>query len=108
MGTGAVCGCGVRPLQNQCAHMCVCGSESGSAVCVRATRKRVATHPLVFNNHIEVKMFLKLHFDSNETVCFHQGRLYLVFIHCNTKQCTTETVQRNPVMKGGFYYMEKQ
>ena len=46
VGAGAVCGCGVRPLQNQCAHTCVCGSESGSAVCVRATRKRVATHPL--------------------------------------------------------------
>ena len=42
-----VCGCGVRPLQNQCAHTCVCGSESGCAVCVRATRKRVATHPLL-------------------------------------------------------------
>ena len=47
-----MCGCGLRPLQNQCAHTCVCGSESGCAVCVRATRKRVATHPLIITIHV--------------------------------------------------------
>ena len=47
VGAGVVCGCGVRPLQNQCAHTCVCGSESGCVVCVCATRKWVATHPLL-------------------------------------------------------------
>ena len=40
------CGCEVRPHQIGRAHTCACASKSGSAMCVRATQKTVATHTL--------------------------------------------------------------
>ena len=68
VGAGVVCGCGVRPLQNQCAHTCVCGSESGCAVCVRATRKWVATHPLLKTTLKALKTFV------SNTVSFFRSK----------------------------------
>ena len=41
------CGCEVRPHQIGRAHTCACASKSGSAMCVRATQKTVATHTLI-------------------------------------------------------------
>ena len=74
MGAGAVCGCGVRPLQNQCAHTCVCGSESGCAVCVRATKKRVATHPL--QNRCIRNYNARYHFSVQENLITKDGIKY--------------------------------